>query len=160
MKRISLITLFLLFNFSFSQKKELRKAQKLFDAGDVSGSLKLLEENQTLFENADEKAKRNYKFLKAKIAKNNEKFQLAYDLFTSLSEELSIKEEVKQQLNLLSTDIVNSAIDDNGTGDYDVNTWPGFVLWRSRPNKKYVVRFDASLCDCRFDVYFMGHRWL
>ena len=160
MKRISLITLFLLFNFSFSQKKELRKAQKLYDAGDVSGSLKLLEENQTLFENADEKAKRNYKFLKAKIAKNNENFQLAYDLFTSLSEEVSIKEEVKQQLNNLSTDIVNSAIDDNSTGDYESSTNKLYLAYLIDPklNKDYLYfaassAVNAEMFDLALEYY-------
>ena len=71
MKRITLITLLLLFNFSFSQKKELRKAQKLYDAGDVSGASQLLEENQSLFENADQKVKPGYDFLTGKIAQNN-----------------------------------------------------------------------------------------
>jgi len=41
MKRITLLALLLLFNFSFSQKKELRKAQKLYDSGDVLGASQL-----------------------------------------------------------------------------------------------------------------------
>jgi hypothetical protein len=41
------------------------------------------------------KSKPGYDFLTAKIAKITREFQLAYDLFTSLSEEVSIKEEVK-----------------------------------------------------------------
>ena len=41
MKQLFYFFLFL-FNFSFAQKKELRKAQKLYDAGDFSGSEKIL----------------------------------------------------------------------------------------------------------------------
>ena len=35
MKKITLLLFLLIFNFSFSQKKELRKAQKLYEAGDI-----------------------------------------------------------------------------------------------------------------------------
>ena len=96
MKRITLLALLLLFNFSFSQKKELRKAQKLYDSGDVSGASQLLEDNQSLFDNADPKIKPNYDFLRGKIAQNNKEFKIAFDLFTSLKDVKSIKDEVKQ----------------------------------------------------------------
>jgi tetratricopeptide (TPR) repeat protein len=145
MKRITLITLLLLFNFSFSQKKELRKAQKLYDAGDVSGASQLLEENQSLFENADQKVKPGYDFLTGKIAQNNKEFQRAYDLFTSLKDVASIKEEVMEQLNLLSADIVNSAIDDNGGGDFKSSTEKLYLAYLIDPelNKDYLY-FAAS----------------
>ncbi|MGB1362690.1 MAG: hypothetical protein ACPG7V_05485, partial [Flavobacteriaceae bacterium] len=74
MKRIALLTLLLLFNFSFSQKKELRKAQKLYDAGDVAAASQILADNQSILENADQKVKPNYEFLKGKIAQNNKEF--------------------------------------------------------------------------------------
>jgi tetratricopeptide (TPR) repeat protein len=145
MKRITLITLLLLFNFSFSQKKELRKAQKLYDAGDVSGASQLLEENQSLFKNADQKVKPGYDFLTGKIAQNNKEFQRAYDLFTSLKDVASIKEEVMEQLNLLSADIVNSAIDDNGGGDFKSSTEKLYLAYLIDPelNKDYLY-FAAS----------------
>ena len=54
MKSIFLLLFFIFFNFSFSQKKELRKAQKLYDAGDFSGSEKILIDFQSLLENIDE----------------------------------------------------------------------------------------------------------
>ena len=54
MKRIILLLFFIVFNFSFSQKKELRKAQKLYDAGDFSGSEKILTDFKSLLENIDD----------------------------------------------------------------------------------------------------------
>ena len=76
MKRIALLIFFLIFNFSFSQKKELRKAQKLYDAGDVSGASKILLQFESIFEDADQKVKPSYDFLRGKIAQNNKDFQL------------------------------------------------------------------------------------
>jgi tetratricopeptide (TPR) repeat protein len=160
MKRITLITLLLLFNFSFSQKKELRKAQKLYDAGDVSGASQLLEENQSLFKNADQKVKPGYDFLTGKIAQNNKEFQRAYDLFTSLKDVASIKEEVMEQLNLLSADIVNSAIDDNGGGDFKSSTEKLYLAYLIDPelNKDYLYfaassAVNAEMYDVALEYY-------
>ena len=155
MKRITLLALLLLYNFSFSQKKELRKAQKLYDSGDVSGASQLLEDNQSLFDNADPKIKPNYDFLIGKIAQNNKEFQIAYDLFTSLKDVESIKDEVKQQLSQLSADIVNSAIDDNNTGDFKSSTEKLYMAYLIDPelNKDYLYFAASSAVNAEmFDV--------
>ncbi|MDA8763663.1 hypothetical protein N9M92_05505 [Flavobacteriaceae bacterium] len=155
MKRITLLALLLLFNFSFSQKKELRKAQKLYDSGDVSGASQFLEDNQSLFDNADPKIKPNYDFLRGKIAQNNKEFQIAYDLFTSLKDVESIKDEVKQQLSQLSADIVNSAIDDNNTGDFKSSTEKLYMAYLIDPelNKDYLYFAASSAVNAEmFDV--------
>ncbi|MDB2520877.1 hypothetical protein N9X09_01495 [Flavobacteriaceae bacterium] len=155
MKRIALLTFILVFNFSFSQKKELRKAQKLYDAGDIAAASQILTEFQALLENSDEKVKPNYKFLKGKIAQNNKEFQIAYDLFTSLKDVESIKDEVKQQLSQLSADIVNSAIDDNNTGDFKSSTEKLYMAYLIDPelNKDYLYFAASSAVNAEmFDV--------
>ena len=160
MKRIALLTLLLLFNFSFSQKKELRKAQKLYDAGDVAAASQILADNQSILENADQKVKPNYEFLKGKIAQNNKEFQTAFDLFNSVKDVASIKDEVIQQLNLLSADIVNSAIDDNGSGDFKSSTEKLYMAYMIDPelNKDYLYfaassAVNAEMFDVALDYY-------
>jgi len=160
MKRIALLTFFLIFNFSFSQKKELRKAQKLYDQGDISGASQVLEENQSIFENADEKVKPKYDFLSGKIAQNNKDFQNAFDLYNSVMEVAAIKEEVAQQLNLLSGDIVNSAIDDNGNGDFKSSTEKLYLAYKIDPelNLDYLYyaassAVNAEMFDVALDYY-------
>ena len=155
MKHIALLTFILIFNFSFSQKKELRKAQKLYDAGDISGASQLLLENQSILENADKKVKPNYDFLRGKIAQNNKDFQDAFDLYVSLKEVASIKEEVAQQLNLLSGDIVNSAIDDNGNGNFKSSTEKLYLAYMIEPelNLDYLYYAASSAVNAEmFDV--------
>ena len=155
MKHIALLTFILIFNFSFSQKKELRKAQKLYDAGDISGASQLLLENQSILENADKKVKPNYDFLRGKIAQNNKDFQDAFDLYVSLKEVAAIKEEVAQQLNLLSGDIVNSAIDDNGNGDFKSSTEKLYLAYMIEPelNLDYLYYAASSAVNAEmFDV--------
>ena len=155
MKRIALLTVILIFNFSFSQKKELRKAQKLYDAGDIAGASQILTENQSLLESADQKVKPNYDFLRGKIAQNNKEFQTAFDLFNSVKDVASIKDEVIQQLNLLSADIVNSAIDDNGSGDFKSSTEKLYLAYLIDPelNKDYLYFAASSAVNAEmFDV--------
>lgn len=155
MKRIALLTFILIFNFSFSQKKELRKAQKLYDAGDIAGASQILTENQSLLESADQKVKPNYDFLRGKIAQNNKEFQTAFDFFNSVKDVASIKDEVIQQLNLLSADIVNSAIDDNGSGDFKSSTEKLYLAYLIDPelNKDYLYFAASSAVNAEmFDV--------
>ena len=155
MKRIALLTFILIFNFSFSQKKELRKAQKLYDTGDIAGASQILTENQSLLESADQKIKPNYDFLRGKIAQNNKEFQEAYDLFNSVKEVASIKDNVLQQLNLLSADIVNSAIDDNGSGDFKSSSEKLYLAYLIDPelNKDYLYFAASSSVNAEmFDV--------
>ena len=160
MKPITLMTLLLLFNFSFSQKKELRKAQKLYDAGDVAGASKILLDNQSIFKNVDQKVKPNYNFLRGKIAQFNKDFQSALDLYGSVKEVASIKDDVIKQLNLLSVDIVNSAIDDNGTGDYKSSMKKLYMAYKIDPelNQDYLYfaassAVNSKMYDIALDYY-------
>jgi len=160
MKRIAIFTFLLFFNISLAQKKELRKAQKLYDAGDVSEASKVLENSESLFENADQKVKPKYEFLKGKIAQNNKDFQSAYDLFTSLKGIASIKDEVEQQFRLLSADIVDSAINDNEIGDFKSSSEKLYLAYLIDPetNQDYLYfaasgAVNAELFDVSLDYY-------
>ena len=118
MKKIILFFLIIIFNFSFAQKKELRKAQKLYDSGDLAGSEQILNEFESILENIDDKLKPNYKLLKGKVAKDNKNFTAAFDILIPLKGIKSIEEDLEQTLAQLAADIVNSAIDDNNKGDF------------------------------------------
>ena len=118
MKQVFLFFLIILFNFSFAQKKELRKAQKLYDSGDLAGSEQILNEFESILENIDDKLKPNYKLLKGKVAKDNKNFIAAFDILMPLKGIKSIEEDLEQTLAQLAADIVNSAIDDNNKCDF------------------------------------------
>ena len=145
MKKITLLLFLLIFNFSFSQKKELRKAQKLYEAGDINGAEKLLTDFKSVLETADQKVKPFYDFLRAKIAQENKNFTKAYDLLISLKESPKIKDDVENQMNLLSSAIVNSAIDDNKKGDFKNSSRKLYMAYTIDPeaNTEYLY-FAAS----------------
>jgi len=145
MKKITLLLFLLIFNFSFSQKKELRKAQKLYEAGDITSAEKLLTDFKSVLETANQKVKPSYDFLRAKIAQHNEDYRQAYDLLLSLKESLSLKDDVADQMNLLSSAIVNSAIDDNTKGDFKNSSRKLYMAYTIDPeaNTDYLY-FAAS----------------
>ena len=118
MKRIILLLFLIVFNFGFAQKKELRKAQKLYNAGDLIGSEKILKDFHSLLENIDDKLKPTYNLLKGKLAKDNKQFVRAFDILMPLKGVKSIEEDLESTLALLAVDLVNSAIDDNSKGDF------------------------------------------
>lgn len=160
MKRITLLFFILIFNFSFSQKKELRKAQRLYDAGDIAGAAQILAENESILENADQKVKPKYDFLKGKIAQNNKDFVTALDLYTAVKEVASIKDDVAQQMTLLSADIVNSAIDDNSNGDFKSSTEKLYMAYKIDPEQNIDYLYfaassavNAEMFDVALDYY-------
>ena len=153
MKRITLIIFLLAINFSFSQKKELRKAQKLFDGGDIAAASQLLTEFQSIMENADQKVKPQYQFLKGKIAQQNKEFKIAYDLFNNIKENSSLKEEVTQQMLLLSADIVNSAIDDNNAGNFKASTEKLYMAYNIDPEANQDYLYFAASSAVNADMF-------
>ena len=113
MTRIYFIIILLISTLSFAQKKELRKAQKLFNEGKIEESLKMLEESDALFDTADDKTLASYSLLLAKIARSKSEFKKAYDFLSPITNSPSVKSDVAIELNELTTDIINSAIKDN-----------------------------------------------
>ncbi|MFL2577754.1 MAG: tetratricopeptide repeat protein [Flavobacteriaceae bacterium] len=153
MKRITIIIFLLSLNFSFSQKKELRKAQKLFDGGDIAAASQLLTEFQSIMENADQKVKPQYQFLKGKIAQQNKEFKIAYDLFNNIKQNSSLKEEVTQQMLLLSADIVNSAIDDNNAGNFKASTEKLYMAYNIDPEANQDYLYFAASSAVNADMF-------
>ena len=153
MKRITIIIFLLSLNFSFSQKKELRKAQKLFDGGDIAAASQVLTEFQSILESADQKVKPQYQFLKGKIAQQNKEFKIAYDLFNNIKQNSSLKEEVTQQMLLLSADIVNSAIDDNNAGNFKASTEKLYMAYNIDPEANQDYLYFAASSAVNADMF-------
>ena len=56
-KKFLTLVFILTLSLTFGQKKELKKAVKLFEAGDVKGAKDLLDTSSSLFEGVDVKTK-------------------------------------------------------------------------------------------------------
>ena len=120
MKTKKLLTFLLLIfiSFGYSQKKELRNANKFYDSGQYLSALDLLETSMSMFDSSDDKVKSQVMLLYGKIYTSTEDFELAIKSFNN-SKELGVSEQdLNSEMNKLETAIITSAIADNETENF------------------------------------------
>ena len=110
-----LITIFFIFLSTIicAQKKQLKAAEKAFKKGDISLSESIINDNKSLFENADEKIKYKIKFLSARINQQNKNYSDALSGYMSLKDNDLLKPLVEERLKALSGEIITAAIEDS-----------------------------------------------
>ena len=118
MKTLLPLFFILFLTLSYGQKKEVRKATKLFESGDVQAATAILESNAALFDAADVKVLNQKTFLEGRIAQANKDFDLAYEKYMAFQTAGGVDAGFDTQLQTLSSDIVNSAIEDNAEKRY------------------------------------------
>jgi len=144
MTRIYFIIILLISTLSFAQKKELRKAQKLFSEGKIDESLKMLEESDALFDTADDKTLASYSLLLAKIARSNSEFQKTFDFLFPIMNSPSVKDDVSIELSELTNDIIKSAIEDSEKKEYSASTKKLFLAYSISPETNSDYLYFAS----------------
>ncbi len=147
MKKTAIALLSMVTAFGFAQKKELKKAEKLFGSGDIAGATQMLETHKALFDAADEKIVNSYQFLLGRIAQQNKDYKAALDTYMSLKEDARLKSTVGQQLQQLQSDIVTAAIEDNEGQNFAASAEKLFMAYQIDPeNGKDYLYFAASNC--------------
>lgn len=139
-----LFSLFL--TFSFAQKKEIKKAIKLFDSGDVQGATAMLESSAALFDAADQKILNQKTYLEGQIAQSNKDFNLAYEKFMAFKDAGGANPNFDTQLNSLTSDIVNEAIGDNEEKRFAVAAGKLHLAYQINPegNQDYLYYAASS----------------
>ena len=139
-----LFSLFL--TFSFAQKKEIKKAIKLFDSGDVQGANAMLESSAALFDAADQKILNQKTYLEGQIAQSNKDFNLAYEKFMAFKDAGGANPNFDTQLNSLTSDIVNEAIGDNEEKRFAVAAGKLHLAYQINPegNQDYLYYAASS----------------
>ena len=132
------------FSFSFSQKKELRNANKKFNSGDIDGANDILKSNKEIFENADSKVFNNYVFLSAKILRSTENFEESYKKLKLIESVKNLAEDVSNELEQLASDIVNSAISDNQQKIYTEASKKLYLAYTIDKNAEDYLYYAAS----------------
>ena len=118
MKKTLTLLLFLTLSLAVAQKKEVRKAIKLFNAGDVQGASDMLTTNAALFENADTKVLNQKLYLEARIAQTNKEYDTAIEKYNAFTAAGGVDPTYETQIQTLVAELVNSAIEDNGASRY------------------------------------------
>jgi len=139
-----LFSLFL--TFSYAQKKEIKKAIKLFDSGDVQGATAMLESSAALFDAADQKILNQKTYLQGQIAQSNKDFNLAYEKFMAFKDTGGANPNFDTQLNSLTSDIVNEAIGDNEEKRFAVAAGKLHLAYQINPegNQDYLYYAASS----------------
>ena len=104
MKTLLPLFFILFLTLSFGQKKEVKKATKLFESGDVQAAIAMLETNAALFDAADAKVLNQKTFLEGRIAQANKDFDLAYEKFMAFQTAGGVDASFDTQLQTLSSD--------------------------------------------------------
>ena len=117
-KNILTFLLLIFIYFGYSQKKELRNANKFYDSGEYLSALDLLETSMSMFDSSDDKVKSQVMLLYGKIYTSTEDFELAIKSFNN-SRELGVSgQDLNSEINKLETAIITSAIADNETENF------------------------------------------
>ncbi len=117
-KNVLTFLLLIFISFGYSQKKELRNANKFYDSGEYLSALDLLETSKSIFDSSDDKIKSQVMLLYGKIYTSTEDFELAIKSFNN-SRKLGVNEQdLNSEINKLETTIITSAIADNESENF------------------------------------------
>ena len=117
-KNILTFLLLIFISFGYSQKKELRNANKFYDSGEYLSALDLLETSKSLFDSSDDKIKSQVMLLYGKIYTSTEDFELAIRSFNNSRELGANENDLNFEINKLETAIITSAIADNESENF------------------------------------------
>ena len=117
-KNILTFLLLIFISFGYSQKKELRNANKFYDSGEYLSALDLLETSMSIFDSSDDKIKSQVMLLYGKIYTSTEDFELAIKSFNNSRELGANENDLNSEINKLETAIITSAIADNESENF------------------------------------------
>ena len=118
MKNLLTLLLFFATLFSWSQKKELKQAQKLFKAAKISDAKASLDTNKELLEGAELKYVSAYSLLLSQISLAEKEYQASFDYLQLAAKDPSLKTKVAEQNDLLAAEVVQSAIDQSENKEF------------------------------------------
>ncbi len=151
MKRIFLTVIALLIlTTSFGQKKELRAVEKALRKGEAASAQTMLNDMSSLIEDADDKYKAQYLFLRGKTYNDLSSHEEAV---TALQELKAFEEskgmskystEADTLLQTIAGDLVNAAIEDNQNKRYDAAAKKLYTAYQIDKEQQIYLYYAAS----------------
>ena len=148
-----LYTLILISSISYGQKKELKQAQKLIDQEFYSEALNLLNTSKDFILSSDKKYHAQYYFLNGWALKENSDYLASVN---SLKKSMEIERSLRQKkyienANILmqqaEADLVNSAVEDNKSGNFksaSVKLYDAYLMNPEKDDNINYLYFSAS----------------
>ena len=142
-KKFTLVFLFC-FSLSYSQKKELKLAQKLYKQEKISESKETLLSNSDLILNSsDSKIITQYHLLVGQIAKSEKEFSKAFDNFKLAEGNKAIKEILESELEFLLYEIQTYANEVYNSGNFKEAAFNYNLAHKMSPNKTDLLYYAA-----------------
>ena len=110
MKNISILLIIFFTSQIFSQKKELKQAQKAYNKGDLLSAESIINQNKDLLNSSEDKIKNQVLFLNAKINNDNQNYESAYNFYMLLKAIPSMENEISESLNQFRETLIDKAI--------------------------------------------------
>ena len=110
MKNISILLIIFFTSQIFSQKKELKQAQKAYNKGDLLLAESIINQNKDLLNSSEDKIKNQVLFLNAKINNDNQNYESAYNFYMLLKAIPSMENEISESLNQFRETLIDKAI--------------------------------------------------
>ena len=142
--------------FGFSQKAEIKAAEKALKGGDAAAAKTALEGAASLIESADPRQQAQYHAVRGNIyydlAKKGDAsaFQTAIDSYKKVIsvEEASGKEKyttvATQQMSAMTADLVNAAVDDNNKKKFDAAADKLYLSYNLSPKDTIYLYYAAT----------------
>lgn len=157
MKTRLLILVTLCFSFvGFSQKKEMKTAEKALKDSNATAAKTALASISDMMSSGDQKDQAEYYFLlgstNAQLAKKGDNASLEAAI-TAFQKVLEIEEksgkskysdDTKQQLNALTAELVNSAVEDNGNKKFEEAADKLYMSYKISPQDTSYLYYAAS----------------
>ena len=143
-KHILTFLLLIFISFGYSQKKELRNANKFYDSGEYLSALDLLETSKSLFDSSDDKIKSQVMLLYGKIYTSTEDFELAIKSFNNSRELGANENDLNSEINKLETTLITSAIADNESENFSDAAKKLKIVYNINPENNALYLYYAA----------------
>ena len=147
MKKILVVGLLSFAFLSYSQRKELRQAEKLLDQSFYNEALNVLSQIESMIDGVDQKYQAHYYYLEGWALKGDSKFN---ESVASLKKAIEIDNKIKLNkyaeessflIEQVEADLVNSAVADNKKEDYKSASKKLYDAYLINPDKENNIHY-------------------
>ena len=144
MKKILILLFCSLVSFGYSQKKELRNANRFIEKGEYASALDVLESISDMLNTTDDKTKARSMFLYGVIYTNTEDFDKAVESFQSAKEIGGSNALLDAEIAKLENAIITSAIGDQENENFASSAKKLYGAYKINPDNNQLYLYYAA----------------
>ena len=153
MKKTLILLCFSLVSFSYSQKKELRSANRFIEKGEYASAIDILETTKDLIQASDDKTKARAMFLYGMIYTNTEDFDKAVNSFEMAKNLGGTNPLLDAEIARLENAIITSAIGDQENEEFLSSARKLYGAYKLNPENNQLYLYYAASSSVNADDY-------